>query len=357
MVTTVMDGIGGEAVGVSTSPAPGAAATEARAAVVREFGRFWAQEMVRRLDGGLSGSSYSPAEARVIFDLGSGGPTELGRLGSGSGIQAGQVARVVQRLRGEGIVTTATTGQGRGPLVELTMHGQEVLAVLDRRIAEHARSILAGLREDRQRDVIVAMGTIRRALSGDGGAAFRLRALEAGDLGWVVQRHGVVYAEEYGRDPRFEGSVAGMVARFADGHDPVRERAWIAEVDTAAAGCVFCLTATTADGAAGTWTAGGAVGPGPWSVPCADDAWLGLLLVDPAVRGLGLGRRLVGECVAFARRAGYRRLLLRTEEQFGSAERIAAAAGFRLVDERRQRRYGEPVLYRHWMLPLTSNSR
>lgn len=343
-------------------PVTGSAGTDARVAVVREFGRFWARDVVRRLDGGLAGSSYSPTEARVIFDLGSGGPAELARLRGICGIDAGRLARVVHRLRNEGVVVSTPSPGPAGPVIGLTVHGQEVLAVLDRQIAEHARSILAGLREDRQRDVVAAMGTIRRALSGDSGEPFRLRPPRAGDLGWVVQQHGAVYADECGWDKRFEGEVAALVSEFAVGRDPARERAWIAEVDAVPAGSVFCLGAATVDGAAGTWMAGGAVdrgscsGPGteagPTGSAVVDDARLALLLVDPAARGLGLGRRLVGECVAFARRAGYRRLVLRTEDVFVSAERIAEAAGFRLVDECPHRRYGRQALSRDWILPL-----
>jgi DNA-binding MarR family transcriptional regulator len=176
-----------------------AAATARRPAVaaVREFGRFWARDVVCRLDGGLTGSTYSPAEARVIFDLGSGGPAELAGLRGSSGIDTGHLARIVHRLRNEGVV--ATTPSPGGPVVELTAHGQEVL-VLDRQIAEYARSILAGWA--RTAATCGAMAMIRRALSVSGPSCSAIAA--PGDPRW--QRH----APSSGRarlGRRFEGEV------------------------------------------------------------------------------------------------------------------------------------------------------
>lgn len=365
---TVAADAGAEVVDEGAAPR----ASDMRVAVVREFGRFWSTDMVARLDGGLSGSPYSPAEARVIFELGTGGPAELARLRPATGLDTGHLARIVNRLRYEGVVAAAPAVGDGGCLVELTVAGRERLAELDRQVARQARSILAGLREDRQRDVVAAMTTIRRALSGEVEEPFRLRPPGPGDLGWVIQRHGCVYAEEYGWDERFEGEIAGLLAGFTAGRDPARERGWIVEVDDAPAGCVFCFHEPAADSApgdtTGTWMAGGVAGRGspepglpepvlpetalPEPGLARDDARMRMLLVDPAVRGLGLGRRLVGECVAFAGRAGYGRLLLRTEDAFTSSHRIVEAAGFELVDERAQHRYGRPQLIQDWALPL-----
>lgn len=325
--------------GDRTAGPGGGPAPDVRVAQVREFGRFWERDVVARLDDSLAGSTYSPAEARVVFDLADTGRSDLAGLRSGCGLECRQLIRVVHRLRNEGVLDVRPAAGPGGPVVGLTARGREVLALLDRQIAEHARSILAGLREERQRDVVAAMATIRRALSGEVGRPFTLRGPRPGDLGWVVQRHGAVYAEEYGWDQRFEGDVADLVAGFAARRDPARERVWIAEVDGAPAGCVFCLDAE-AGGTDSTWTADGA-------------ARLGLLLVDPAARGLGIGWRLVGECLAFARQAGYRKVLLRTEEVFTSARRIVEAYGFEPGDERPQLRYGRILRGQHWVLPLT----
>lgn len=340
-------------------------ASELRVAAVREFGRFWSTDMVARLDGGLSGSPYSPAEARVVFELGSGGPVDLASLRPATGLDTGHLARIVNRLRYEGVAAAVPAVGDGGCLVQLTVAGRELLAELDRQVARQARSILGGLREDRQRDVVAAMTTIRRALSGEPEEPFRVRPPRPGDLGWVIQRHGCVYAEEYGWDERFEGEVAGLLAGFTAGRDPARERGWIVEVDDAPVGCVFCFHEPATDPApgdtTGTWMAGGVAGRGSPDAGSPDagspdagspDARMRLLLVDPAVRGLGLGRRLVGECVAFAGRAGYGRLLLRTEDAFTSSHRIVEAAGFELVDERPQHRYGRPHLTHDWALPL-----
>jgi GNAT superfamily N-acetyltransferase len=150
-----------------------------------------------------------------------------------------------------------------------------------------------------------------------------------GDLGWVVQAHGELYAAEFGWDTSFEALVAQIVADYAAVHDPARESAWIAEVDGARAGCVFCVA-----------------GEEP------DTAKLRILLVDPAARGQGLGRRLVDTCVDFARGAGYRRLTLWTNDVLVSAIRIYEAVGFRLVDEEKHHSFGQDLVGQNWLLDL-----
>jgi GNAT superfamily N-acetyltransferase len=153
---------------------------------------------------------------------------------------------------------------------------------------------------------------------------------EPGDLGWVVQAHGELYAEEFGWDVAFEELVAGIVGEFATSRDPARERAWVAELDGRRVGCVFCMR-------------------GP------DDrtARLRILLVDPAGRGHGLGTRLVDECLAFAREAGYERMTLWTNSVLASARRIYQAAGFELVDEEAHHSFGKDLVGQHWAVDLT----
>ncbi len=254
-----------------------------------------------------------------MVELARAGRVELGRLRRIVDVDAGQLARIVHRFRTEGLARTRPADPvGQGQTVELTGRGQAVVEVLDRQSADRTQGLLAGLREDQQKDLVAAMASIRRALSGpEHPAPFGLRGLRPGDLGWVVHRHGAVYAEEYGRDERFEGEVAEAVASFAARRDPIRERAWIAELDAAPVGCVFC-----------TRLAGGRTG----DVPAA--ARLGLLLVEPSARGLGVGRRLVHECIAFARRAGYQQLQVRLDPRLHSARRIVQAAGFSPVTPR-----------------------
>lgn len=149
-----------------------------------------------------------------------------------------------------------------------------------------------------------------------------------GDLGWVVMRHGEVYAEQFGWDGEFEALVARIAAAYAADHDPAREAAWIAELDGERAGCVFCVAedATTAK--------------------------LRILLVDPGARGHGLGRRLVGTCLEFARAAGYRRVTLWTNDVLTSARRIYEAAGFTLVDEEPHHSFGQDLVGQNWECAL-----
>jgi GNAT superfamily N-acetyltransferase len=175
------------------------------------------------------------------------------------------------------------------------------------------------------------MDTIRKVLepearSGD----VTLRALEPGDLGWIVQRNGELYAAEYGWDATFEALVATIVGDFAAGHDPAVERAWIADVDGRRAGCIMCVRA---DGS-------------------ADVAKLRLLLVEPAARGLGVGRRLVTECVDFARAAGYARLVLWTQSILTAARHRYVEAGFELVEAAPHRSFGADLVGETWALDL-----
>ncbi len=149
----------------------------------------------------------------------------------------------------------------------------------------------------------------------------RIRPLaQPGDLGWVVMAHGEVYAEEFGWDTNFEALVARIVADYAAGHDPARENAWIAEVDGQRAGCVFCVVADEAT------------------------AKLRILLVHPSARGHGLGARLVGTCLDFARAAGQRRITLGTNDVLVSARRIYQAAGFALVEQERHHSFGHDLV-------------
>lgn len=156
--------------------------------------------------------------------------------------------------------------------------------------------------------------------------AAELREPEVGDLGWVVQRHGIVYHESYGWDASFEALVAGVVGRFAEDHDPARERAWIAVVDGRRAGSIFCVAEDE------------------------ETARLRLLLVEPWARGLGIGAALVGACVDFARAAGYRRMVLWTDDFLTSARRLYAAAGFRLVSAQAEVAFGAETVAEDWEL-------
>ena len=185
-----------------------------------------------------------------------------------------------------------------------------MFADLDRRSADQVRDLLSGLSESDRRRLVSSMETIRGLLEAQRQPTqVLLRPARTGDFGWIVQRHGDLYSDEYGWDETFEALVARIVADFVDHHNPKREAAWIAEVDGERAGCVLCVEED------------------------ADTAKLRVLLVEPWARGMGVGSRLVTECLDFARRAGYGRMVLTTNHVLDAARRIYERAGFVRVED------------------------
>jgi DNA-binding MarR family transcriptional regulator/GNAT superfamily N-acetyltransferase len=305
------------------------AAGDERVRSVRAFNRFYTR-IIGVLDEGLLRSPYSLTEARVIFELAQREATEVAALRRGLELDAGYLSRILARFEADGLAVRERSAQdGRRQVIRLTTAGRAAFATLDARSADETRALLDGLGEERQRRLLAAMGTVRDVL-GDAPAERRvvLRAPEHGDLGWVVARHGALYAREYGWDATFEGLVARIVGEFAERADAARERGWIAEVDGEPAGCIFCMR--------------------------RDDevAQLRLLLVEPAARGLGLGTRLVDACLDFARAAGYRRITLWTNDVLVDARRIYERAGFVLDGEGRHRSFGADLVEQTWWRDL-----
>jgi DNA-binding MarR family transcriptional regulator/GNAT superfamily N-acetyltransferase len=300
-------------------------------AEVRAFTRFYTA-VIGVLDEGLLGTPYSVTEARVLFELAQSDATDAADLRRGLRLDSGYMSRIAARLEADGLVTRAPSGRdARRQVLALTPRGREVFADLDARSADQVAHLLDKLGEADQERLVTAMGTVRSLLGaaqGDGLPATArtvvLREPGPGDLGWVVARHGAVYAAEYGWNTEFEGLVARIVADYAAGHDPRREAAWIAELDGEPVGCVFCVA--------------------------RDDttAQLRILLVDPAARGLGIGARLVAECLRFATAAGYESMMLWTNDVLTSARRIYEAAGFRLVDEEPHHSFGQDLVGQVW---------
>jgi DNA-binding MarR family transcriptional regulator/GNAT superfamily N-acetyltransferase len=300
-------------------------------AEVRAFTRFYTA-VIGVLDEGLLGTPYSVTEARVLFELAQSDATDVADLRRGLRLDSGYMSRIAARLEADGLVTRAPSGRdARRQVLALTPRGREVFADLDARSADQVAHLLDKLGEADQERLVTAMGTVRSLLGaaqGDGLPATArtvvLREPGPGDLGWVVARHGSVYAAEYGWNAEFEGLVARIVADYAAGHDPRREAAWIAELDGEPVGCVFCVA--------------------------RDDttAQLRILLVDPAARGLGIGARLVAECLRFATAAGYESMMLWTNDVLTSARRIYEAAGFRLVDEEPHHSFGQDLVGQVW---------
>ena len=303
---------------------------EGQVAALRSFNRFWTGN-IGVLQAGLLDTPYSLTEARVVFELAQAETTDLADLRRRLGVDAGYLSRILSRFKADGLIDSDTSPvDGRRRIIRLTAHGRSVFDDLDLRSATEASSLLARLVEDDRHRLVAAMTTIQDIFAGSAPAPpFLIRPLRPGDLGWVVHRHGVLYADEYGWDQTFEALVARIVADYVDSHDPAQENAWIAEVDGEPVGCVFCVRNDD------------------------DVAQLRILLVEPKARGLGIGAQLVQECIRFAARTGYRTLELWTNDVLVSARRIYEGAGFRLVSEGPHHSFGHDLVEQTWQLDLT----
>lgn len=301
-----------------------------RVTAVRRFNRFYTQR-IGVLKDGLLGSPFSLSEARVLWELAHRQRPTATELARDLGLDAGYLSRILRGLeRRRLIARTASARDGRQHLLALTRAGQAVATKLDRRSHAEVAALLGTLPETEQHRLVQAMRAIE-ALVGtrpEPRAPYVLRPHRPGDMGWVVHRHAVLYGKEYGFDERFEALVATIVAKFIEQYDPKRERCWIAERDGEIVGSVFLVRGS------------------------ARVAKLRLLLVEPAARGLGIGARLVEECVRFARQTGYHRLTLWTQSVLHAARHIYEQAGFRLVRKERHTSFGQDLVGETWELTL-----
>ena len=295
----------------------------------RAFSRSWT-EVIGLLDPGLLETDHSLTEARVIFELAHRDRWERSALRDRLAIDASFLTRVLARLEDKGLVVSSqSTDDGRALVIELTPQGTATFKVLNQRSIDQVTDLIAPLTEDQRRSLVESMGIVRNLLRPEGSSrSVQLRGLQPGDMGWVVSRHGAIYADEYGWDADFEALVARIVADYRRDFRPGRDNAWIAELDGSRAGCVFCVERSP------------------------DTAQLRILLVEPWARGNGIGGRLVGECIGFARSAGYDKMMLWTNDVLVSARRIYEFAGFRLVDEGRHHNFGHDLVGQNWELDL-----
>jgi DNA-binding MarR family transcriptional regulator/GNAT superfamily N-acetyltransferase len=308
----------------------GAETSASRAAAVRRFNRFYTRQIGVLGDGWLE-SPFSLAEARVLYELAHRDGPAAKDLAADLGLDPGYLSRILQRLRGRRLVAQATAAaDGRRRLLSLTAAGRRAFGDLDTRANEEARRVLTKLPEATQRRIVDAMGAIESALNPaqEPKVRYILRPHQPGDIGWVIERHGALYAREYEWDARFEALVAGIAARFLEKFDPRRERCWIAEREGERVGSVFLVKRT----------------------PTV--AQLRMLLVEPAARGLGIGKRLVGECERFARQSGYRKIMLWTNSVLDAARHIYERAGYKLVKEERETSFGKNLVSQFWELKL-----
>jgi len=290
---------------------------------VRRFNRFYTRR-IGALRAGLVGSPYPLPEARLIYELGRRRRCTATELRAELDLDAGYLSRMLGSLGRRGLVRAERSREdARARLLTLTARGREAFALLDRRSRAEMSAMLGSLAAPDRDRLVGAMRTVQLLLTNQNSKEL-LRAHRPGDLGWVVQAHGELYAREYGWGERFEALVAGIVSDFVAGFDPRRSRCWIAELDGERVGSVFVVPASKSI------------------------AKLRLLLVDPRARGRGLGRRLVEESIDFARAQGYRRLVLWTQSNLAAARAIYRACGFELRKREPHAAFGVKLTGEYW---------
>ncbi|MGA8493027.1 MAG: helix-turn-helix domain-containing GNAT family N-acetyltransferase [Terriglobales bacterium] len=302
-----------------------------RVAAVRRFNRFYTRQIGVLREKPYK-SSLSLAEVRVLYELAHRENPTATELSHDLGLDGGYLSRILSGFDKLGwLDKKPCRADGRQSLLALTGQGKKAFAPLDACSREEVATILGGLSAAEQERLIDAMDTVEGLLGTESrqDPAYILRPHQPGDMGWVVHRHGVLYAREYGYDERFEALVAEIVAKFIENFDPKRERCWFAEKDGQIVGFVFLVKNSKTV------------------------AKLRLLLVEPRARGLGIGRRLVEECIRFARQAGYKKITLWTQSSLQAARGIYEKAGFRLVGKKKHYSWGQDDLVAEtWDLKL-----
>lgn len=301
-----------------------------RVAAVRRFNRFYTRK-IGILDQSYLGSGMSLSEVRVLYELTfRDGPTAA-ELCRDLGLDPGYLSRILKRFEENGLVEREpSTLDGRQSLLRLTADGEAAFAPLYHRSQQEIGSLLAPLRPEEQERLVGALETIEGLLGAEPErpVPYLLRPHQPGDMGWVVQAHGRLYAEEYGWDESFEALVAEIAAKFIQSYDARRERCWIAERQGENVGSVFLVRESD------------------------EVAKLRLLIVEPKARGLGIGERLVAECIRFAKRTNYRRITLWTNDVLVAARRIYEKAGFRLIASEPHTSFGHDLVGETWELDL-----
>jgi DNA-binding MarR family transcriptional regulator/GNAT superfamily N-acetyltransferase len=307
-----------------------AAALEERIATVRRFNRFYTRK-IGVLAERLLNSPFSLAEARVLYELALREPATATELRQELGLDPGYLSRILAGFARRGLVSRASSETDRRQShLSLTQTGRAAFAPLDARSRDEIGGLLASLPEPDQGRLVAAMEQVERLLGASPApkVPYLLRPPAPGDIGWVISRHGALYAKEYGFDQTFEALVGEIAAKFITEFDPKRERCWIAERDGEPVGSVFLVKGSDRT------------------------AKLRLLLVEPSARGLGIGARLVAECIRFARQSGYQEITLWTQSVLVAARHIYQAAGFRLMRSEPHHSFGQDLIGETWDLAL-----
>jgi DNA-binding MarR family transcriptional regulator/GNAT superfamily N-acetyltransferase len=311
-----------------------------RADAVRQFNRFYTRR-IGALGNAHLGSEFSLTDMRVLYELAHRDRPTASEIGDVLGLDRGYLSRTLRNFQKRGWLDVARGDDRRRRHLTLTDAGKKVFAPLEKGARAEVVGMLEPLSDVAQQRVLDAMHTIRESL-GDATAAiaalgatstlmageFTLRSHRPGDLGTIVNRHGVIYAREYGYDERFEALVAKVVAGFIENLQPKRERCWIAERDGQFLGSVFVVEKKKST------------------------AQLRLLIVEPTARGMGIGRRLVDEVIRFSKKAGYKRVQLWTQSELTAARNIYRAAGFQIVGTEGHESFGKKLNAEIWELPL-----
>lgn len=301
-----------------------------RVAAVRRFNRFYTRQ-IGLLNEGFLDSPFSLTEVRVLYELAHGDRPTATDLGEALGLDAGYLSRMLRGFGHRGLITRQRSPtDGRQNHLSLTARGRRAFAELEARQRDEVAALLAKLPEAEQQHLVRAMQGIDERLGprAEPRVPYVLRGHGPGDIGWVIQRHGALYAQEYGWDEQFEALVAEIAARFLRNFDPKRERCWIAERNGENVGCVFLVKKS------------------------ATVAQLRMLLVEPSARGLGIGKRLVQECTRFARQIGYKKITLWTQSNLLAARGIYRAEGYRIVHTGRHHSFGHDLVEEVWDLTL-----
>ncbi|MBB5328001.1 bifunctional helix-turn-helix transcriptional regulator/GNAT family N-acetyltransferase [Tunturiibacter gelidoferens] len=300
-------------------------------AAVRAFNRFYTR-IIGTLREGLLNSEYSLSEARVLYELANRPESTAREIARDLELDAGYLSRILRKFESGGLLgRKASVEDGRQSILKLTRQGKAVFSELDQRSNDEAEQLLRSLSAKQLVEFLHGMRSIENALEAKPSRApYILRQHRAGDMGWVVHRHGVIYTQELGWTPDFEAVVARIVADFIDNFDPKRERCWIAERDGEIVGSIFLVKHPEEK----------------------DTAKLRLLLVEASARGLGLGKTLVDECTHFGRAAGYKKITLWTHDVLAAARHIYSQAGYKLVEEEPRHSFGVDVISETWDLTL-----
>ena len=295
---------------------------------IRRFNRFYTRE-IGVLDGNLLQSGFSLAEARIIYELAQQPETSATEIGEKLNLDRGYLSRMLQAFQRKRLISRKTdAADRRRSHLSLTEKGRATFRQLDQRSSEAAQGMIADLSPGAVNTLLTAMETIQGILAKAYVADYILRRDRVGDLGIVASRQGLIYEQEYGWDKTYEALAAKILSEFVNRNDAGNERAWIAESHGAILGSVYLMKEDT------------------------ETARLRLLYVEPQARGLGLGKKLVSECTAFAREAGYKRIVLWTQSTLTAARKLYVAEGYQLTKQEPHHSFGKDLVGETWELGL-----